>query len=163
MKDHDGDFRGFYHLSEAWYGSANLQNSQYLDEVSFGSFFPDGGTSGEMIMRWEELGGKNVPQLQCFDDGWSTLSSFTDLIAELGKLDDDNITPKQFCELLTRLGFKDLTARENPYGDKGDRKPRRETMLENTLAAMVDAVSTDVFGSELTTHVNNAKQLLGRK
>lgn len=29
MKDHDGDFRGFYHLSEAWYGSVNLQNSLY--------------------------------------------------------------------------------------------------------------------------------------
>ena len=38
MKDHDGDFRGFYHLSEAWYGSVNLQNSPYTDEVNFGFY-----------------------------------------------------------------------------------------------------------------------------
>ena len=162
--DHEGDVRGFYHLSEAWYGPANLIGSKYTDEVNFGFFCPDGGTSGEMCMRWTELGGKNVPQIQCFNDGWSTLASFTDLIAELGKLDDENITPKKFSALLLRLGFKDLTPRENPYGDKGDRKPRRETMLENALGALVDSMG--LYGpnsNEVKPHVNNAKQLLGRR
>lgn len=163
MKDHTGDFKGFYHLSEAWYGSVNLQNSKYTDEVTFGFYYPDGGTSGEMGVRWQELGGKNVPELQCFEDAWHTLASFTDLIAELGKLDDENITPKEFCVLLMRLGFKDLTPRENPYGIQGDRKPRRETMLENTLSALVDSLSSDPDSNEVHTHVTNAKQLLGRK
>ena len=164
MKDHEGDFRGFYHLSEAWYGSVNLQNSQYTDEVNFGFYSPDGGTSGEMSVRWKELGGKNVPELQCFEDAWNTLASFTDLIIEMGKLDSQCIQPKEFCTLLSRLGFKDLTPRENPYGAKGERKPRRETMLENALGALVDSMG--LYGpnsNEVKPHVNNAKQLLGRR
>ena len=124
---------------------------------------PDGGTSGEMSVRWKELGGKNVPELQCFEDAWNTLASFTDLITEMGELDDECITPKEFCALLSRLGFKDLTPRDNPYGAKGDRKPRRETMLENTLGALVDSLASDPDSNEVDTHINNAKQLLGRR
>lgn len=88
MKNHDGNIRGFYHLSEAWYGPSNLQNSQYTDEVNFGFFCPSGGTSGEMCLRWQRLGDKNVPKLECFSDAWHTLASFTDLIAAMGELDD---------------------------------------------------------------------------
>lgn len=39
--DHEGDVRGFYHLSEAWYGPANLIGSKYTDEVNFGFFCPE--------------------------------------------------------------------------------------------------------------------------
>ena len=164
MKDHDGDIRGFYHLSEAWYGPANLSNSStYVDEVNFGFFCPDGGTSGEICMKWQELGGKIAPRLECFDDGWSALASFTDLIAEMGELDDENPTPKEFCALLSRFGFKDLTPRENPYGGKDNRQPSRETMLENALSHLVDALALDPDSNEVHTHVNNAKQLLGRR
>jgi hypothetical protein len=168
MRDHEGDFRGFYHLSEAWYGPSNLVNSKYTDEVNFGFFCPDGGTSGEMAMRWQELGGKDVPELTCFSDAWNTLASFPDLIAAMGELDDTDPTPKQFCALLMQLGFKDLTPRENPYGNTDSRKPRRETLLENTLSHLVEALASDDISivpddSTVRTHVNNAKQLLGRR
>ena len=92
----------------------------------FGLYGIDGSTSGEMCVRWKELGGKIVPQLQVFDDGWSALASFPDLILELGDLDNQNITPKEFCALLKGLGFKDLTARVNPYAPKEEKKAKKK-------------------------------------
>jgi hypothetical protein len=159
-KDHKGCVRAFYHLSEAWYAEAN-RSSEYTDDVTFGMFAIEGGTTGEMAVRWQELGGKSVPQLRVFDDGWSALATFTDLIVELGKFDDRNITPKDFCALLIRLGFEDQTPRQNPYG--GPNKPKRETVLENTLSALVDAVCEDPDSNEVDMHIKNAKKLLGRK
>jgi hypothetical protein len=86
----------------------------------------------------------------------------------MGELDDTDPTPKQFCALLMQLGFKDLTPRENPYGNTDSRKPRRETLLENTLSHLVEALASDDISivpddSTVRTHVNNAKQLLGRR
>lgn len=159
-KSHDGSVRGFYHLAEAWYAEVN-HSSEYTDEVNFGLFAIEGGTTGEMTVSWKELGGKSVPELRVFDDGWSVLATFTDLIVEFGKLDDQNITPKEFCALLLRLGFEDQTPRKNPYG--GPNKPKRETVLENTLSALVDAVCEDPDSNEVLAHVKNAKKLLGRK
>ena len=76
---------------------------------------PEGGSSGEMSMEWVEIGRDiKTPQLMVFDDGWSALGLFTDLIQELAKVDSENINDDQFCEILDRLGFKDLTAYENP-------------------------------------------------
>jgi hypothetical protein len=126
MKDHKGCRRGFHHLAEAWYDSPILRGSEYLDEVMFGLYGIGGGTSGEMCVRWKELGGKIVPQLQVFDDGWSALASFPDIILELGDLDNQNITPKDFCALLKGLGFKDLTARVNPYAPKEEKKDKKK-------------------------------------
>ena len=48
--------RGFYHLSEAWYGPANISRSDFSDEVIFGSYHTDGGCKGEMTMRWDNIG-----------------------------------------------------------------------------------------------------------
>lgn len=134
---HDGDVRGFYHLSEAWYGPANLANSKTTDEVNFDFYCPTGGTSGEMSMNWDSIGAC----LHCWHDAWETLYQFADVVKALGeRYDHDNApTPKQFCALLLKLGFTDLTPRKSPYNDDGA-TPRRETMLENSLGALVDAV-----------------------
>lgn len=72
-------------------------------------YYPDGGTSGEMSIEWFELGGKLVPQLKCFDDGWSSLSLFGDLVGRMAELDNKNIQEEGFCRLLDECGFKDLT------------------------------------------------------
>ncbi len=152
--------RGFYHLSEAWYGPANLQHCSSIDEVNFGMYYPEGGTAGEMSVRWKELGKKSVPQLQVFDDAWETLASFSDLLPMLAEVNDENITPVQFCEILKRAGFTDLTPRANPYSDTHEiNPPRRETVLENALRALVEDTDSDEFYQR----IENAKKLLGRK
>lgn len=110
--------RGFIILSQSWYADANLRGARYVDEVNFGMYAADedGGTTGEMSVKWYDLGGgilndKPVPKLECFDDAWATLVMFSDVIAELGKVDNANITPDEFAEILKGCGFKDMTKR----------------------------------------------------
>ncbi len=116
------DYRGFCHMGEAYYhkGDRALRfPSGVVDQVCFGLSCGDGGTHGEMLMEFSELGGKVIPQLKVYDDGWIILSSFTDLLAELAKenrasISVKSITPKEFCAILLRCGFKDKTPYENP-------------------------------------------------
>lgn len=117
MSKHDDCIKGFHHLSRAWYGETNLKIAKIdiADEVCFGFFHPDGGTTGEMIMEFRHLGGRVVPHLSVWDDGWSALSQFCDVLAELGQVDNQNISPAQFCDILLKCGFKDLTATDSPY------------------------------------------------
>jgi hypothetical protein len=112
-KDHKDGIKGFYHLSKAWYGEANLRDSKYQDEITIGFFHPEGGTSGEFSVRWQELGGKSTPQLQVFNDGWSALSKMPELISKLGELDNMHISPIAFSGMLIEIGFKDLTPLES--------------------------------------------------
>ena len=163
MKDHEGCIRGFILLSEAWYAHANLRGSDVIDEVSFGHYALEGGTTGEMSVRWSELGGKKVPKLECFDDGWHSLSTFTDLIAEMGNIDNENITPKDFCSLLTRLGFADMTPRKNPRERQDNAPKSRETILANLLSQLTDAVLDDDTPSDLKMYARNAQKALGRR
>jgi hypothetical protein len=117
MRDHEGDIRGFIQLSRAWYGDANLVNSKdVVDEVTFGYYSPEGGTSGEMSVKWVILSGSTpAAKLVCFYDGFSALSRFTDVIARLAQFDDDGMAPEQFCAVLAACGFADQTVSESPY------------------------------------------------
>ncbi len=111
LSKHEGCYKGYTLMSESWYYEANRPTMNCMDEVNFGYFDPEGGTSGEMSMEWHDLNNELVPKLGVYNDGWDALSNFQDLIVELGKLDDINISPKQFCDLLDTLGFKDGTER----------------------------------------------------
>jgi len=111
MKNHNGDIRGFYHLKESWYAEANFKNRDFIDEVMLGFYDPKGGTSGEFAIKWHMLNEKEVPCLECFDDAWHALCEFKDVLEKLAELDSLNPTPKEVCQLLLNLGFKDLTER----------------------------------------------------
>ena len=116
-RNHVGCIRGFHHLSKAWYGPANLKNSEVIDEITLGLYHPDGGTSGEMSIRWSDLGGKSVPRLVVFNDAWSALAQFKDVIKTLAAWDSDDTTPSEVAAVLTECGFTDLTAVDSPYPD----------------------------------------------
>ena len=108
MKDHSGRERAFIWSSRAWYAQSVING----DEVMFGMYARDGGTSGEMGMRWIELGNKKVPRLEVFDDAWDVLAMFTDLIQVLGEHDNKNITPQEFVDILKSCNFSDFTEYE---------------------------------------------------
>ncbi len=124
MKDHTDCRRGFHWSSRAWYADAVKES-----KVIFGMFHKDGGTRNEMNMIWEELGGRIVPKLGVYDDAWSALSLFTDLIDCLAEVDSQNITEEQFVTILKNCGFEDLTEYENPH-DAGEieMKDARDTL-----------------------------------
>lgn len=117
MKDHKGDIRSYIHVSRAWYASTALQCERYVDEVQFGFYSLDGGTSGEMGVRWYSLDQRLCPRLECFDDAWHTLAQFKDVIDAMGEVDGANITPDAFCLLLEQRGFVDKTDTGN--GSRG--------------------------------------------
>lgn len=106
MKDHSGCKRAFIRPNRAWYSTTEKEN-----EVNFGMYDDEGGTSGEMTMAWVQLGlgGRSVPQLQVFDDAWSALASFGDLVQELGRADGENISPSEFVDILIKCKFRDKT------------------------------------------------------
>lgn len=104
--------RGFYHLSKAWYNKVALEKAKYKDEVLFGIYCDEGGTDGEMSVRWYDLANKSTPKLECFDDAWLVLSQLKDVIDEMAKVDSQDINPEEFCRLLLRCGFEDLTPTE---------------------------------------------------
>jgi len=110
MKNHDGMIRGFH-----WSNRAHYKHIIDYPEVSFGMYHPDGGTTGEMLVKWVWLDNKYTPKFECFDDGWNALSLFGDLIQKMGEVDSEDITDEQFVEMLLSCGFKDLTKYESPY------------------------------------------------
>jgi len=101
--------RSYIHLSRAWYGEANLTDSNRLDSISFGLYYPGDGCEAEMTVEWTQLKDKSVPYLHAFDDSWKALASFGDLLAAIAKVDNKNVTPTQFCAILESCGFKDNT------------------------------------------------------
>lgn len=106
--DHKDCIRGYHRSSKAWYARTGMDN-----EVLFGMYHKDGGTTGEMRIVWKELSGRLCPQLQAFDDSWSALSLFTDLIEKMGTIDNELIQEEDFCKLLDSCGFTDLTSYSN--------------------------------------------------
>lgn len=108
----ENDFvRGFHVTAEAWY-SKSPSTAPDKPEIMFGLYAISGGTRGEMSIKWHELAGKSVPRLEVFDDGWKVLYTFADVLEAMANEDNRNITPKQFCDILMRCGFKDLTERD---------------------------------------------------
>jgi hypothetical protein len=109
MKDHSESFRGYYRSSKAWYAKYDVVKDQ---EIWFGMYHPEGGTTGEMSLKWIVLDNKPTPLLECFDDAWDVLAMFSDVITEMAKVENQDITEEQFVELLNKCGFKDLTQYE---------------------------------------------------
>jgi len=105
--------RYFIHLKRAWYGDATLRQVPYLDEVNFGlKVRASPGTAGEMAVRWFQLDRLIAPRLEVFDDGWAALSTFGDVLEQLGRVSAGtrrSINPPAFCALLESCGFVDLT------------------------------------------------------
>ena len=98
--------RGYFVSHKAWYKDQIKKPS-----ISFGMYVKGdtGGTSGEMSMVWENLGGELSAQLQCYDDAFIQLYTFKDLLLKLSKLDNKTLKVEYFIQILNECGFKDLT------------------------------------------------------
>lgn len=116
MKNHDNCKKKFIITSQAWYGKSMLTNGQ-IDKIMFGWYHTDGGTTGELSIAWQDVGGKVVPQLCAWDDSWHALSTFGDVIQSLAALDDANSTPQEVAALLIKCGFEDETERVSPHAE----------------------------------------------
>jgi hypothetical protein len=116
MGKHEGSYRGFTQLSKAWYADANLKGANFKDSVTFGFYYEEGGTSGEISVKWVELGGKITPKMTVYDDAWDALNECKDILPLLAEVDEQDISPEQFCEILLNCGFEDRTPLEFEQG-----------------------------------------------
>lgn len=106
---HDGCKRQFVQLSKTWYAEIIKERKDLVDEFELGFYFPDGSTSGEFRVCWTELFGKIVPCLYAYDDGWSALYQFSDVLKKMAEVDGRRITPNKFREILLSSGVEDAT------------------------------------------------------
>lgn len=132
--------RGFHWSTRAWYSSVAGSDKP---EVVFGMYHPsEGGTTGEMAMRWHNLSGGdyNVPRLEVFDDAWRVLRAFDDVLERLAHVDGQNITEGEFVALLLECGFTDLTEYDNPYKERIEQLTRARQAGPALLAAAEEAL-----------------------
>ncbi|MGM1044822.1 MAG: hypothetical protein ACQEXX_01610 [Bacillota bacterium] len=97
-------------FSESWHFESNRRFNEYVDDVNIIIHSDD--KVSEFFIRWHRLQNNIVPRLEAFDDSWSGLALCQDLIVEMGKHNEKDISPKAFCSLLDSLGFVDTTERE---------------------------------------------------
>ena len=100
--------RGFHHFNEAYYAKNVRLPEGVSDEIMVGLYDTDGGTTGEFAIRWVNVSGREVPQLQAFSDSWKALGEFKDLLTVMENI-EGYVTPEKFCKLLVSLGVVDLT------------------------------------------------------
>lgn len=135
---HDGCVRGFHHYRAAWYGKVGNLGRDVVDEINIGMYHPEGGTTGEFSVKWEELSGEVVARLNVYNDGWNALAHFGDALARMAALDGPTIAPEVFCELLVSCGVVDLTDRKTPVSVETARvdTSRAEAAALDLLAAL---------------------------
>ena len=105
--------RRHFHLNRSWYGQAARERG-VVDKVTFGLYYADGGTEGELAVRWLAVGDETLPQLVAFSDSWEVLASLADVVIALGKLEGTAPSAETFCALLDRHGFEDATRTTQP-------------------------------------------------
>lgn len=110
MNKHKDTERGFHWSSKAWYAKA----AECENRISVGMYAKEGGTTGELQVRWYEQGRNMVPSIEIFDDAWPLFSEFADLFKMLSNA-DESMTEQHFVDMLLAHGFKDMTAYKSPY------------------------------------------------
>ena len=113
MRKHDGDVRQYRILSESWYADANMRNAEYTEEILFGMYCPEGGTSGEFSIRWIPLGGESSPVLTAFGDAWSAMAQFPELLQQMVEWDSRKVSPAMVKEWLKTTTIEDATERSD--------------------------------------------------
>lgn len=111
--------RGFTWLSQSYYARSALpsRGDDLVDELMIGYYPPEGGTYGEFAVEFMRSHGDVVARLRVFDDAWRVLGQCQDLVSALAEFDDSSsakrAAPESVAAVLMRLGFRDLTKRDN--------------------------------------------------
>ena len=106
MEESERSIKAFIIPYEAWYKNVISGNPR----IYIGLYYEAGGNDGEFGIVWDGIG----IRLMAYSDAWETLRKMPELMA---KIDEGKSKPAvpEFVELLKRIGFRDLTKRENPY------------------------------------------------
>lgn len=106
---------------EAWYRTAGggvfPKDKPY--EINIGDYADDDSVTrqGEFCLVWHQLQSPKHPpamRIEIFEDSLVWLAAAPDLFGELAALHGKNPQPDQVIEILTRLGYEDVTKRKKP-------------------------------------------------
>lgn len=102
---------GFVRVSRAWYAATSLGNC--AERVSISTFRgPQRVGAGELVLEWTSIA--EAPELRVRQAGWELLAKeFSGLLRHLTRIEGP-IAPDEFCGLLLRLGYADMTVTERP-------------------------------------------------
>lgn len=102
----EGCKRAYIRSSKVHYAQFSPRETE---KVMVGMYHPEGGTSGEFEFEWV---GKGCARLKAFEDSWSALWLFKDLLEKMSEIDSEKIQEPEFCQLLDSLGIIDITEYE---------------------------------------------------
>lgn len=104
MRDHSGNLRQF---------ACFANDSSRPVKIVIGLYGRLGGTSGEFTVEWESTSdGCYTPRLKVWNDGWSALQHFQDMLEVLAAHDSEDLSPEKFMVLLQGLGIANHTRRD---------------------------------------------------
>jgi hypothetical protein len=104
---------GFVRISQAWYGSSELEGCIERVCISSKAGSPKAARRG-LVLEWRAIG--NRPELRVEQDAWAMLAQdFSGLQRHLARHHDGGpLSADDLCDLLLRLGFSDMTERIKP-------------------------------------------------
>jgi hypothetical protein len=106
-KKHKGCTRCYIRTSKSYYAKSLPKENL---RVIVGMYDLDGGgTSGEFEFEWVLMNNKGIAKLNAFEDSWSSLWQFKDLLEKMNEIDNQEIQEPEFCKLLDSLGILDNT------------------------------------------------------
>jgi hypothetical protein len=107
----DGYSMVFYQTTRQNYWENTRKHCDYIDEIMFGIQDDKGGTPCELFIRWYDINGKSSPRFEMFVNSIKPMVTSSLLYVLQAVLDygSDNITPKEFCKELRRMGYVDLS------------------------------------------------------
>jgi hypothetical protein len=107
--------RAFYRLSDLPVNkeAQAIAPQSFKAEIFFGIYFPSGGCPegfGELSMRWylHGSGDQLTPRLEVYGEALRLLWKMRSIINATWRV-SSSISPDEFCALLLKMGFKDLT------------------------------------------------------
>ncbi len=106
MEESERSIKAFIIPYEAWYKNVISGNPR----IYIGLYYEAGGCDGEFGIVWDGIG----IRLMAYSDAWETLRKMPELRAKIDREKSKPAVPES-VELLKRIGFRDLTKRENPY------------------------------------------------
>lgn len=100
--------KAFNVLSESWYSKITGIPEK---SIMVGFYYEGDGTEGEFSFVWDEIG----ITLRAYNDSWEALANMPELVGLMAEIDKAGETPtiKEFAKRLEKLGYKDITEREN--------------------------------------------------
>lgn len=116
---------GFYQQSRAYYNIPEHNGADFVDSLTLGVYYYEGGTCGEFTIEWTRLDSKIASRLKAFDGSWvifPLIPQVFSLMAEVGSDSNSHAFPcSDFAKRLTDMGWRDITRVHRGRGDGFER------------------------------------------